>query len=676
MDPEIRNRAEALRRQLNHHNYRYYVLDDPEISDAEYDRMMKELKDLEERWPELASPLSPTARVGAAPLDRFQPVPHRIPMLSLDNAFSESEVLDFDRRVRRLLKIEDEVTYTVEPKMDGLAVELVYESGRLVMASTRGDGVTGEGITDNIRTVRSVPLELRSERGLRVPELLEARGEVFLSKSGFLKLNRDRTAQGLPAFANPRNAAAGSLRQLDPRITASRPLEIFFYGIGVARGIEASTHGEILETLKSLGLRVNPLTRAGISIGDALAYYNELARSRHELAYDIDGMVIKVDRLEFQAAVGTTSRSPRWALAFKFESIQETTRLLDIDVQVGRTGTLTPVARLEPVNIAGVTVSRATLHNMDEIERKDIRIGDTVLVQRAGDVIPEVVKVIASNRDGTERRFRMPSVCPACGSEVHRPEGEAAVRCLNADCPAQVKERIFHFASKGALDIDGMGEKLIDQLFTSGLVRTVADIFHLDAESLERLDRMGKKSTENLLASIEAAKRTTLARFLFGLGIRNVGEHVAAILAGVFGRLDRLLSASREELEAIDGVGPIVARRIVEFLEKEENRSLISRLLDAGVVFEEPPATRSERLSGKVFVLTGALATLTRDEATALIERAGGRVSGSVSGRTDFLVAGESPGSKLEKARRLGVEIIDEAGLLDMAGEGGSREIQ
>lgn len=666
MEPRIQKRAEELRKQLNHHNRRYYVLDDPEVSDAEYDRLMAELRSLEARFPELVTPDSPTARVGAPPLEKFETVRHRVPMLSLDNAFRPEDVMAFDRRLQRALDSVDPLRYTAEPKMDGIAVELVYENGRLVLASTRGDGVFGEVITDNVRTIRSVPLALTAGEGGSVPPRLDVRGEVFIAREAFERLNRERTAQGMAAFANPRNAAAGSLRQLDSRVTASRPLEIFCYGLGTAEGLAAETQGAVLDALRGLGLRVNPQIRRDVRIEEALAFYTELSQRRYELPYDIDGMVIKLDRLEDQKRLGTTSRSPRWAMAYKFAAVQETTRVLGIEVQVGRTGALTPVAHLEPVTVGGVTVSRATLHNQDEVERKDIRIGDTVLVQRAGDVIPEVVKAVGSMRTGVEQIFEMPKTCPSCGSQVRREPGEAATRCLNADCPAQIQERLRHFASKSAFDIDGMGEKRIVQLIEAGLVTTFADIFRLEAEALERLDRMGSKSAENLLNAIASRKRISLDRFLYALGIRNVGEHVAKILAETLGDLDHFLSVTRETLEAIDGIGPIVAERIVEFLSVEENRKSIARLIDAGITVASQLPAETSVLQGKVFVLTGSLDTMTRGEAKSRIEAAGGRVTSSVSGNTDYLVAGTGPGGKLAKARRLGVVAIDETAFLKL----------
>ena len=661
VDPGERRRLEDLRQALHHHNYRYYVLDDPEISDAEYDRFMNELIALERRHPRLVTPDSPSQRVGAPPLDNFESVPHAVPMLSLDNGFEEEDIFEFDRRVRRLLQVDESVLYTAEPKMDGVAVELVYEEGVLKTASTRGDGVTGERITANVRTIRSVPFLLNRSSANRIPSLLEVRGEVFIGLRGFQRLNEERRKRELPPFANPRNAAAGSLRQLDSRITAERPLEIFFYGIGRMRDLAPQTHGELLQMLRSLGLRTNPLARSQITIFEAVDYYRELADRRLDLEYDIDGVVVKVDDIDAQQRLGATSRSPRWAIAYKFSAVQETTRLLGIEVQVGRTGALTPVAKLEPVSIGGVTVRRATLHNEDEIRRKDIRIGDRVLVQRAGDVIPEVVKVIDSARNGMERAFDFPERCPACGSRAVRMQGEAVSRCMNSRCEAQLKERIRHFGSKAAFDIDGLGEKLVDQLVEKGLVKTYADLFRLDAETLSRLDRMGEKSAENLIAALEAGKRVLLSRFIYALGIRHVGEHVASILADRFGDLDKWIAAPEDELAAVDGVGPVIAASIRAFFGRHENREVVEQLKDAGVkIHHEKKETDLGGLAGKVFVLTGALSGMTRDDAKRRIEAAGGKVTGSVSGKTDYLVVGGEPGSKLERAQQLGVEILNE----------------
>jgi len=665
---QIVQKVEDLRKALHRHNYRYYVLDDPEISDAEYDRLMQDLKQLEETYPQLIRPDSPTARVGAPALEKFDTVAHSIPMLSLDNGFNDEDILEFDRRVKRNLATQDEILYTAEPKMDGVAVELIYENGKLATASTRGDGVTGELITGNVKTIQTVPLVMQTDRLPVVPTRLEIRGEVFIGLEAFKKLNQERVEQQLPPFANPRNAAAGSLRQLDSRITAARPLEIFFYGIGAIEDIEFKSHGKLLESLKKWGFRINPLVRPAIPIEAVLDYYHELSQKRHQLPYDIDGVVVKVDSLLMQQRLGATSKSPRWAIAYKFKAVQETTILEAIEIQVGRTGVLTPVAHLKPVNIGGVVVSRATLHNEDEIKKKDIRIGDTVLVQRAGDVIPEIVKVIPSKRGGNERRFKMPGQCPVCDSPVVRITGEAATRCINSSCSAQFKERIKHFASKRAFDIDGLGTKLVDQLVDKNLLSSFADIFKLDEKSLGELERMGAKSAANLKNAVEQSKSVTFARFLFALGIRHVGEHVAALLADYFHDLDALMNCPGEELESIEGIGPIVAESIASYFKQDENRRTIQRILDSGVKIESAAPKETGKLKDKVFVLTGALENFTRAEAKERIEAAGGRVSGSVSGRTDYVVAGDSPGSKLDRARELGVKIIDEVTLKEMLG--------
>jgi DNA ligase (NAD+) len=657
---KITEKIEELRSALHRHNYRYYVLDDPEISDAEYDRLMQELISLEKAHPELYSPDSPTQRVGAAPLEKFETVAHSVPMLSLDNGFDDEDIFEFDKRVRKNLDIT-EIFYTAEPKLDGLAVELVYENGRLVMASTRGDGIRGEVITANVRTIRSVPLILH---GQQLPSVLEVRGEIFISREGFRRLNEERLKNELPPFANPRNAAAGAVRQLDSRATAKRPLEIFLYGIGRIEGMRFASHSESLSFLKSLGFRINPLIQTNIPIGQALDYYRELSENRHSLPYEIDGMVIKVDDLTFQEQLGATSRSPRWAIAYKFKAVQETTRLLNIEVQVGRTGALTPVAILEPVSVGGVTVSRATLHNDDEIRRKDIRIGDTVLIQRAGDVIPEIVKAIESMRTGDEKEFIMPQNCPVCGAAVSCDADEAVTRCGNSDCPAQLKERIRHFASKGAFDIEGMGEKMVEQLVNKGLVSSYSDIFKLDKPALESLERMGAKSALNIVNAIEKSKHITLARFLYALGIRHVGENIAQIIADRFQTIDKILSAKAAEFEAIDGIGSEIAQSLERFFSDEKNLRTIQRMLDSGVMPTSPQAPfLSEGLRGKIFVLTGTLESMTRGQAKAMIEKAGGKVTESVSKNTTYMVVGADPGSKLEKAKKLGIPIIDETTL-------------
>ena len=666
IDPEVIKSVTQLREALHRHSYRYYVLDDPEISDSEYDRMMQELIRLETNYPDLSSPDSPTLRVGAPPLDKFETVEHSIPMLSLDNGFSDADIFEFDLRVKRSLDTDDTIFYTAEPKLDGVAVELVYENGRLISASTRGDGFRGELITSNVRTIRSVPMVLETGNGRENPSLLEVRGEVFIGKKGFKRLNDRRLDQNLPPFANPRNAAAGSLRQLDSRVTAKRPLEIFCYGIGSVADLDLKSHGDTLQALQELGFRINPNIRSKITIEAAIDCYRDLSERRSLLPYDIDGMVIKVDSLRLQRLLGATSRSPRWAIAYKFKALQETTQVLDIAVQVGRTGTLTPVAYLSPVKICGVTVGRATLHNEDEIRRKDIRIGDTVLVQRAGDVIPEIVKVITSKRTGEERIFKMPLNCPVCGSPVVRAQDEAALRCIDISCSAQIKEQIKHFASKGAFDIDGLGDKLIEQLVEKDLLFSYADIFRLEEDTLKNLDRMGSKSAVNILSAIEESKQITLSRFLYALGIRHVGEHVAGILARTFGRLEVLMNATPDELETIEGVGPVVAESVGSFFGAEENRKIVGEIITSGVQILGEGVQEAGTLSGKVFVLTGTLATLTRDEARKIIENAGGKVTGSVSRNTDYLVAGASPGSKLERAEALGVDIIDEQTLMKL----------
>ncbi len=670
IDPAVKNKVEDLRRALHRHNYRYYILDDPEISDAEYDRMLQTLIALEESYPELASPDSPTLRVGAPPLLKFETVAHSLPMLSLDNAFSDTDVMEFDRRIKRNLKTDGDIVYTAEPKLDGIAVELVYENARLVTASTRGDGVYGENVTSNVRTIPSVPLRLENGDNLGIPSHLEVRGEVFIGREGFKRLNQERLNDNMPPFANPRNAAAGSLRQLDSRITAKRPLEIFFYGTGLVSDLALTSHKDTLLVLQRLGFRINPLTRSDLTVRAVLDYYRELDDKRHQLPYDIDGMVIKVDSLLSQHRLGSTSRSPRWAIAYKFKPLQETTRLTRIELQVGRTGTLTPVAHLDPVNIGGAMVSRATLHNEDEIRRKDIRIGDTVLVQRAGDVIPEIVKVITSKRTGQEQSFKMPFKCPVCTAPVVRTEDQAALRCTNAACPAQIKERIKHFSSKAAFDIDGLGDKLVEQLVDKGLLTSYADIFRLDQGTLEPLDRMGPTSATNIVNAIETSKKITLNRFIYALGIRHVGEHVAGILASNFERLDRLFSIRPADLEAIAGIGPIVAESVATFFRQDENRRIINDIIDSGVEIIYGDRQKDGELKGKVFVLTGTLPTLTRDEAKKIINLAGGKVVGSVSRNTDYVVVGSSPGSKLQRAKELGVAIIEEATLIQMIGDG------
>ncbi len=669
IDPEIVIKIENLRQELHRHNNRYYVMDAPEISDSEYDRMMRQLIELETQYPELSSPDSPSMRVGALPLKKFGSVKHTVKMLSLDNAFSDSDILNFDRRVKKELMTDGEIMYTAEPKMDGVAVELVYEDGKLVIGSTRGDGETGEVITSNVKTIRTVPILIQHHGNEKnAPARLEVRGEVVISREGFKRLNDEMSNNGLQLFANPRNAAAGSLRQLDSRITARRPLEIFIYGIGDVSGMNVNSHWDMLCRLKRFGFRINPNIKQKLTIDGVIEYFRELENKRYGLPYDIDGMVIKVDSIEFQVQLGTTARSPRWAIACKFKAIQETTRVLKIEVQVGRTGTLTPVAHLETVNIGGVNVNRATLHNVDEIRRKDIRIGDTVLVQRAGDVIPEIVKAIETVRTGSEKIFTMPASCPFCSSPVLKDEGEASVRCINDACPAKVKAQIEHFASKRAFNIDGLGEKLTGQLVERGYLSSFADIFYLDKEKIESLDNMGALSAENLLGSIEKSKKISFSRFLYSLGIRHVGEHIAEILALKYGCLENLYDANYDDLKDINGIGPVLAQSIAEFFMHGENRKRIDQILKCGVNIYPEEGNIKRTLDGKVFVLTGTLETMTRSEAVQKIKNLGGRVSESVSKKIDFVVAGQSPGSKIERAKALDVHIIDEEGFKKITG--------
>lgn len=670
---DIRKKAARLRESLHRHNYLYYVLDEPEVSDAEYDRLMRELMRLEAEHPDLVVPDSPTQRVGAPPLDRFETAVHTIPMLSLENGFDEDDLMAFDQRVRRFLETGSPIAYTAEPKMDGVAVELVYEDGILVEASTRGDGYTGELITRNIRTIRTVPLVLMKTKTLPAPSRLEVRGEVFIPIEDFKRLNRDRLDRGEAPFANPRNAAAGSLRQLDSTVTAQRPLDIFCYGVGTATDLAFRSHWEILQALKVLGFRVNPEIRGGLKIEEVFSYYHDLLNRRHEQPYEMDGVVVKVDDLTLQRTLGEKSRSPRWALAFKFPATQESTRVRDINVQVGRTGALTPVAHLEPVSVGGVTVSRATLHNEDEISKKDVRIGDAVLIQRAGDVIPEVVKVITSKRTGHEKPFQMPTACPVCKSPVLRLEHEAVRRCVNAGCPAQVKELIRHFASKGAFDIDGLGEKLVARLVAEGFLKSYADVFFLDRRTLAGLERMGDKSARNLIEAIARSKQITLARFVYALGIRHVGEHIAQVIARRFETLDALMSADRADLMRVEEIGPQVSDSVLAFFANPANRRNIERMIvDAGVKIGGRTAGPDQPLAGKTFVLTGSLDAVTRAEAKARLESLGGRVSGSVSRNTTYVVAGKEPGLKLARAKELGIEILSEQEMLKMLSQGGA----
>lgn len=661
---EAAERAQRLREALHYHNYRYFVLDDPEISDAEYDRMMRELIELEEAYPELVVPDSPTQRVGAAPLPAFETVRHRTPMLSLSNAFDREELEAFDARIRRLLGGEP-VEYVAELKIDGVAVSLSYQEGRFVRGATRGDGEQGEDVTQNLRTLRSVPLMLRR------PATLDVRGEVFMAKSSFEALNEERRRRGEALFANPRNASAGSLRQLDPKVTAARPLDIYCYSVGYIEGEAPRTHQEGLELLRELGLKTNPHAALCRSIEEVAAFCERWERERSSLPYEIDGVVVKVNRLDLHERLGTTAKSPRWAIAYKFPAEQATTVVERIEVNVGRTGAVTPMAILRPVRIAGTTVSRATLHNEDYIREKDIRIGDTVVIQKAGDIIPEVVAVVASKRSGAEAIFRMPTECPVCGGAVVRAEGEAVARCTNTTgCPAQLVEGIVHFASRDAMDIEGLGPALAAALVESGMVRDVADLYGLVKDEVARLERMGEKSAANLVAAIERSKGRGLARLLYALGIRYVGEGTAQALAAHFHTMDALLGADREALLAVDDVGEKIAESLHAWLSEPRNQRLIEKLKEAGVAMrEEAPAAKGPRpLEGKRFVITGTLARMGRKEAQRAIEALGGTATGSVSRSTDYLVVGENPGSKLERARELGIAILDEEGFMELLG--------
>ncbi|MFZ5511530.1 MAG: NAD-dependent DNA ligase LigA [Pseudomonadota bacterium] len=661
---DLEAKVRALREEIERHNYNYYVLDAPTIPDAEYDRLFRELQALEAQHPELVTPDSPTQRVGAPPLPEFRAVTHRVPMLSLANAFEDEDVAAFDRRVREGLG-QDRIDYAVEPKFDGLAISLTYEDGRFVLGATRGDGYTGEDVTANLRTVRSIPLRLRTERA---PRRVEVRGEVLIMKRDFERLNAAQREAGEKEFANPRNAAAGSLRQLDSRITARRPLRFFAYTLAGADGFALPpTQAELLDTLAEWGLPVSPERRVVRGLDGLLDYYRDMAARREALPYEIDGVVYKVNRLDYQERLGFVSRAPRFAVAHKFPAQEALTELVAIDVQVGRTGALTPVARLKPVFVGGVTVTNATLHNEDEIRRKDVRIGDTVIVRRAGDVIPEVVAVVPERRTGKEQPFVMPTRCPVCGSHVERPADEAVARCTGGlVCPAQRKQALLHFASRRAMDIEGLGDKLVEQLVDHHLVRSPADLYKLGLAALASLERMGEKSAGNLLAAIEKSKKTTLARFIYALGIRNVGEATAKDLARHFGSMDALMDADEQALLEVPDVGPVVAASIREFFREPHNREVIEQLRAAGVHWQESePAARARgRLAGKTVVLTGTLPSLSRELATALIEAEGGKVSGSVSRKTDYVVAGADPGSKLAKANELGVTVLDEEGLM------------
>jgi DNA ligase (NAD+) len=656
LEPEVAR----LRDQIDRHNYRYYVLDDPEVTDAEYDRMMRELETLEREYPELQTPDSPTQRVGAKPSEKFAVVVHRKMMLSLANAMDAEVMVEFDHRIRRFLKNDHDVEYVAEVKLDGLAIELVYEDGRLTAGSTRGDGVNGEDVTPNIRTIKSIPLRLQKPAHGPMPKLLEVRGEVIFPRKAFDRLNAERTHNGEAPFANPRNAAAGSLRQLDPQITASRPLNIFCYSPGVMEGIEFKSQWDFLQGIKALGLRVNPLTRLCPNVEGVIEFWNDLTEKRHDLDYEADGVVAKVNSFAMQEQLGEVSRSPRWAVAYKFKAQQAETQVRNIEVQVGRIGSLTPVAKLEPVQLAGVTVSNASLHNLDQIREKDVRVGDSVLIERAGDVIPYVVRVTKA-RHPRESEFEMPTHCPICRGAIVHEEGEVGYFCVNVNCPARMRESIRHFASKAALDIDGLGDKLVGQLVEKGLVKELDDIFALTVDQVAGLERMADKSAQNLIAAIERSRTVALDRVINGLGIRHVGEHTARQLALRFRTLETLMQASADDLRAVRDIGDEVAHSIREYFEEPRNRKAVERL-EPELKILPPPAPIEGRgaLRDKSFVLTGTLESMTRDEAEQKILAAGGRVTSAVSRKTDYVVAGAESGSKLRKALELGVKTLDE----------------
>ena len=671
MEP-IEQKLTELRASLRHHEYLYHVMDTPEIPDAEYDRLMRELRELEACHPELITSDSPTQRVGAAPLASFSQIRHDVPMLSLDNVFDEESFLAFNKRVQDRLKSSDDLVYCCELKLDGLAVSILYENGVLIQAATRGDGTTGEDITSNVRTIRAIPLKLRGDN---IPARLEVRGEVFLPQAGFEKINDEARRTGGKVFANPRNAAAGSLRQLDPRITAKRPLTFFCYGVGVLDGgVLPDSHSGRLQQFKAWGLPVSDWVALCHTPEQVLTYYRNVEQERPNLGFDIDGVVIKVDALALQEQLGFVARAPRWAVAFKFPAQEQMTFVRDVEFQVGRTGAITPVARLEPVHVAGVLVSNATLHNADEIARLGLRIGDKVVIRRAGDVIPQVVNVVLSERPDDTREIEFPTHCPVCNSDVERVEGEAVTRCTGGlICGAQRKEALKHFVSRRALDVEGMGDKIIDQLVEKEYVHTPADLFRLSAGKLTGLERMGPKSAQNVVNALEKSRQTTFARFLYALGIREVGEATAAGLAAYFGTIEALEQASIDELQKVQDVGIVVATHVFNFFAEESNRDVIAQLRAEGVTWPAPVKVNAEEIdspfAGKTVVLTGSLSQLSRDDAKARLVALGAKVAGSVSKKTDLVIAGEAAGSKLAKAQELGIEVIDEAEMLRLLGE-------
>lgn len=662
------NRLAELREQLNYHAYRYYVLDDPLIADVEYDRLFQELLHLEERYPELITPDSPSQRVGGAPLAEFAQVTREIPMLSLENAFGDQDLRDFEERLHRFLHTKEPITYVAEPKLDGLAVELIYEEGLLVLGATRGDGVTGEEITANLKTIATVPLRLRPPAKGTLPARLAVRGEAYLSLAGFRELNAQRAQNDEPLFANPRNAAAGSLRQLDPKVTAQRPLAFFAYGVDDPAPLPCRTQHELLQYLATCGFATNPHTKRCPDLDAVIAHFHHLATIRHDLPYEIDGMVVKVDDFSVQKRLGTKARSPRWAIAAKFPASQATTRLIGVEFGVGRTGAITPVALLDPVEVGGVMVGRATLHNEDEVRRKDLRLGDTVLVQRAGDVIPEVVKPVSEQRRGNETPIRMPTTCPECGHPLVRPAAEAVTRCVNPACPAQRLRSLIHFASKAGMDIEGLGKKVMEQLVQEGLVRDIPDIFRLTAAELAPLDGWGEKSAAKAMAAIGARKETTLAKLLAAIGIRHVGEVTAQLLEEHFGTLTALLHATEADFLEVAGIGPQVAASLADFFSDPAARQMLATLQELGLTVAAPPTSRAGRLNGTLFLFTGTLAHFSRSEAKARVKALSGQVASAMSSKVTHLVCGDKPGSKLAKAQAQGTTILSEAEFEELVG--------
>jgi DNA ligase (NAD+) len=661
-------RIAELRKTIEYHNKRYYQQDAPEISDAEYDRLMRELQELENRYPETYSASSPSQRVGAAPLAKFSSFNHPSPMFSLANAFSHEEIIEFDIRIKRLAGMDD-ISYVAEPKLDGLAVNLIYENGVFMRGATRGDGTTGEDVTQNLKTISSLPLKMKPSTRNPIPSFIEIRGEVYIEKKPFLKLNIRRTEEGEEPFANPRNAAAGSLRQLDSRITSRRPLNIFLYGIGNVKGVEFSTQWEALQMLSGWGFPVNQYIEQANDMNACIEYFERIGTMREKLPYEIDGIVLKVDSLDLQKKLGNVSRNPRWALACKFPAAQAMTVVKEIQIGVGRMGTLTPVAIMEPVNVGGVMVSRATMHNEDEVLKKDVRVGDTVIIQRAGDVIPEVVKVILEKRPSGTKKFKMPANCPECGSDVVRYEGEVAHRCVNISCPAQLKEHIRHFASRGTMDIEGLGEKVSAQLFDAQLISDPADLYFLTKEQLVALDRQAEKSAQNLIDAIARSKNPPLDKFIYALGIRHVGERTAKLLADHFGSIENLIKATQEDLTVINEIGPEIAASIVEFFHEHKNIDVMNKFSKAGVSPQKKEIQSNAPLQGKSFVFTGTMENMGRNEAKTIVENMGGTIHSGVTKKTSYVVAGSDPGSKLDKAKSSGIKIISEDEFLKLIGK-------